>query len=446
MDLKNHVFKVSEIISLIKEVVETAFPSLLIKGEISNFKNHSGNFFFTLKDETSQLRCIIFRGYTKSLRFVPRDGMSVIIRGTPTIYEARGDFQIIATYMEPLGIGALKIAFEELKKKLAAKGYFDESRKKPIPSFPRTIGVVTSPKGAAIKDILNILKRRFSNLHIIILPVKVQGEGAAEEIASAINFANKNFFGLIDVLIVGRGGGSFEDLFPFNEEVVAEAIYHSKIPIISAVGHETDYTIADFVSDLRAPTPSAAAELVITKKEELEKEIFHLFKGIVILINKHLLLFKKKLLNEKRALRSPRSSLLQKRLILLDYEKKLCLTIKNGMSFRENKIIALERQLALLSPVKNIKSLKFQLESSLSSLINSMNISLIKRKESFSYITGKLEMLSPLKILGRGYSITFTKEGKILKDIKDVNIGDEIKTKLHCGSLVSTVREKAKTQ
>lgn len=444
MDFNKHIFNVSEIVSLIKDVVETAFPSVLIKGEISNFKNYSGNLFFTLKDEKSQLRCVIFKGYTKALKFSPKDGMSIIVQGTPTIYESRGDFQIVATYMEPLGIGSLKIAYEELKKKLSEKGYFDESRKKPIPTFPKTIGIVTSPKGAAIRDILNILKRRFLNLRIIIFPVKVQGEGAANEIANAINLANDRFFGVVDVLIVGRGGGSFEDLFAFNEEVVADAIYRSKIPIISAVGHETDFTISDFVADLRAPTPSAAAELVIKKKDELIAQIYHLYKRLKILIERQILILKKKVISEKRMLRSPRAILTQKQLLLIDYEAKLIKAIKNSINQRHIKTISLSKQLNLLSPVRSINSLQTQLKQQYYNLTNFISMRIVKKKEAMSYVTGKLEMLSPLKILSRGYSITLTKDNKVLKDADKVAVYDEIKTRLQNGVIISTVVGKIK--
>lgn len=444
MDFNKHIFNVSEIVSLFKDVVETAFPSVLIKGEISNFKNYSGNLFFTLKDEKSQLRCVIFKGYTRALKFSPKDGMSVIVQGTPTIYESRGDFQIVATYMEPLGIGSLKIAYEELKKKLFEKGYFDESRKKPIPAFPKTIGIVTSPKGAAIRDILNILKRRFLNLRIIIFPAKAQGEGAANEIANAINLANDRFFGVVDVLIVGRGGGSFEDLFAFNEEIVADAIYRSKIPIISAVGHETDFTISDFVADLRASTPSAAAELVIKKKDELIAQIYHLYKRLKILIERQIWILKKKVISEKRMLRSPRAILTQKQLLLIDYEAKLIKAIKNFINQRHVKTVSLSKQLNLLSPVRSINSLQNQLKQQYYNLTNFISMRIVKKKEAISYVTGKLEMLSPLKILSRGYSITFTKDNKVLKDADKVAVYDEIKTRLQNGVIISTVVGKIK--
>ncbi len=487
MDFKKYIFTVSEFVKLIRDAVENAFPSVLIKGEISNFKNYTGNLFFTLKDENSQLRCVIFKGYTRTLKFVPKDGMNVIVQGTPTLYEARGDFQVIVNYMEPLGIGALKIAYEELKKKLSEKGYFDETRKKPIPPFPKTIGIVTSPKGAAIRDMLNILKRRFHNLHIIIFPVKVQGEGAAQEIADAINIANKMFADVIDVLIVGRGGGSFEDLFAFNEEVVADAIYHSKIPVISAVGHETDVTISDFVADLRASTPSAAAELVVQKKDEIVSYIFQLYKRLTILMNRNLLLWKKKVANERRVLRSPQVVLVHKKSMLVDYEAKLkkmmmniiaqkkvsvdsqekrltilsplrklknylllteqynaqLLKAMNNVLFqKKNTVDSLNRRLAILSPLRKVKHYRLQTDQYGNHLLRAIKLTLSRKKETFSYVTGKLEMLSPLKILSRGYSITFTKEGAVIKDASTVAINDEIRTYLHKGGIISIVTKK----
>lgn len=442
MEIKHHIFKVSEIISLIKQIIETAFPEVLIKGEISNLKNYSGNLFFTLKDELSQIKCILFKGYTRNLKFTPKDGMSVIIRGTPSFYETRGDFQIIANHMEPLGIGALKIAFEELKKKLAEKGYFDEKRKKAIPLFPKTIGVITSPKGAVIRDILNILKRRYLNLHIIIFPVKVQGEGAGKEIADAVKTANKNFYGQIDVLILARGGGSFEDLFAFNEEILADAIYHSKIPIISAVGHETDFTIADFVADLRAPTPSAAAELVIQKKSEIISHIMQLYKRSTILTKKHILLTQKRILAEKRLLKAPVSTMRQYNLYLIDSKKQLLSLTNSCITKYKHKVSSLEQHLRLLSPLKVIDTLKKQITASFSNFLKSTNFAILKKKERFSYTVGKLEMLSPLKILSRGYSITFDKHGQIVKDSEVLSLNDEIKTRLNKGTIWSVVTKK----
>ncbi len=275
-----HIYKVSEINSIIKETLEKDFLSIWIEGEISNSKlNFSGHFYFTLKDNLGQIKAVMFNSLYSYLKFIPKDGMEVIVKGSLSCFIKGGTYQINVLYMEPKGKGALLIAFEELKKRLEKEGLFDKTHKKPIPNFVNKIGVVTSPTGAAIKDILTVLDRRFSNLHIIIYPSKVQGEDAKFEIKKGIEFFN-SWAEKVDVILVGRGGGSIEDLWAFNEEMVARAIYNSKIPIISCVGHEIDYLISDFVADLRAPTPSAAAEMLIKEKQELLNNIDYLSNSI----------------------------------------------------------------------------------------------------------------------------------------------------------------------
>ncbi|MBI3364770.1 MAG: exodeoxyribonuclease VII large subunit [Ignavibacteriae bacterium] len=266
--LKGTVLSVSDLTRYIKGVLEEGFTSISVQGEISNCKRHSsGHMYFTLKDEGAQINAVMWRNRAASLFFTPQDGMKVVARGDITVYEVRGVYQIDVARLQPLGVGELQMAFERLKQRLAAEGYFKPEHKKPLPRFPQRVGVVTSPTGAAIRDIVNILARRCPSIELILYPVKVQGEGAAEEIARAIR--DFNAYGKADALIVGRGGGSLEDLWPFNEETVAHAIFESRIPIISAVGHEIDFTIADFVADMRAPTPSAAAEMVICTREEM---------------------------------------------------------------------------------------------------------------------------------------------------------------------------------
>ncbi|MBI5183344.1 MAG: exodeoxyribonuclease VII large subunit, partial [Nitrospinae bacterium] len=267
-----HIYTVIELTSLIKEGLERDFYDVWVDGEISNLRvPSSGHIYFTLKDESSQLKVVLFRFHQGSIRFEPTNGMRVIIRGRISVYEPRGEYQLIAEDMEPRGAGALQIAFEQLKERLFKEGLFDKKYKKPIPVLPQRIGIVTSPTGAAIRDILRVIDRRFANIHILIYPVRVQGEGAGKEIAEGIRIMNT--IPDIDVLIIGRGGGSLEDLWAFNEEIVARAIFDSNIPIISAVGHEIDYTISDFVADLRAPTPSAAAEMVVKNKESLVQRV-----------------------------------------------------------------------------------------------------------------------------------------------------------------------------
>jgi exodeoxyribonuclease VII large subunit len=273
-----YIYTVSQLTSSIKIVLEDSFRSIWIEGEISNFKASAGHFYFTLKDDKSELKCVFFKSSNEKIKFELKDGMQVLCRGRISIYEQRGVYQLYVAGMEPKGVGALQLAFEQLKEKLFKEGLFDEAHKKPIPLIPERIGVVTSITGAAIRDILHVLNKRFSNVEVIINPVRVQGDGAKEDIASAIEEFNR--LGNVDVMIVGRGGGSLEDLWAFNEEIVARAIYNSKIPVISAVGHEIDWTISDFTADKRAPTPSVAAEIVIAQKNELADRLDEIEKKI----------------------------------------------------------------------------------------------------------------------------------------------------------------------
>src|SRR5579871_5543501 len=269
---QRQIFKVSELTERISEMLESAFDDVWVEGEVSNcHAAQSGHIYFTLKDARAQVKCVCFRDQARGLKCRPEDGLHLTVRGSIGVYQPRGEYQIYVSYIEPVGVGALQLAFEQLKKKLAAEGLFDESRKKPLPVLPRCIGLVTSPTGAAVRDILRILKRRFANVHVQIYPVKVQGEGAAKEIAAGLKYFSTAKFA--DVVILARGGGSLEDLWAFNEEIVARAISESRLPVISGVGHETDFTIADFVADLRAPTPSAAAEIVVRSRAEFEKHI-----------------------------------------------------------------------------------------------------------------------------------------------------------------------------
>lgn len=443
MNKKISIFTVSELTSIVKNVLEDAFPSIWVQGEISNLKNYGNHLFFTLKDENAQIRAVLFRGYTNSLKFNPKDGMSVIVRGTLSLYQARGEFQLIANYIEPLGIGLLKLAYEELKEKLAKKGYFDEERKKKLPFLPQRIAIITSPKGAVIRDILNILKRRYYNLHIIIVPVKVQGEGAKEEIANAIKFVNDKFIDTIEVIILARGGGSLEDLWAFNEEIVADAIYHSKIPIISAIGHETDFTIADFVADLRAPTPSAAAELVVQKKADIEKIILLHYRRLKYFVKKHLSILRKKLISEERALKSPIINIKMRILRAYEIRERFFIALKKHLEDKKKKINNFEKNIFLLSPTRVVKLNREKVSSYYSKIHKSFEKILMLKKERLSVLSGKIDALSPLKILSKGYSIVFdTKSNKVIKNSSDTNIGDLIKVRLFKGIIIGEVKEK----
>lgn len=369
--------------------------NVLVKGEISNFKNHyTGHMYFTLKDENSLIKCVMFKTYTTHLSFMPKDGMKVIVLGGVSVFERDGVYQIYAKAMKEDGLGNLYVAYEELKNKLSNEGLFDEKYKKPIPFMPKTIGVLTSNTGAVIRDIINVSTRRNPNVNIRLYPVPVQGSGAGEKIAEGIEFMNKNK--LADVLIIGRGGGSIEDLWPFNEEVVARAIFNSKIPIISAVGHETDFTIADFVADLRAPTPSAAAELAVANIDDVRE-------NLRAYNNRYKVSLKKKI-----------------ELMKMSYEK--CMT----------------RQ-AFKNPTQKINEQYILIDMKVKSLQNSILLKIKEDKTKFVKEVAKLDALSPLKTLTRGYSIISKQDGRIAKEVKDLSQGEKVSIRLSDGSVDAQV-------
>ena len=363
--------------------------NVLVKGEISNFKNHyTGHMYFTLKDENSLIKCVMFKTYTTHLSFMPKDGMKVIILGSVSVFERDGVYQVYAKAIKQDGLGSLYEAYEKLKAKLSAEGLFDEGHKKKIPFMPKTIGVLTSNTGAVIRDIINVSTRRNPKVHIRLYPVPVQGTGAGEKIAEGIEFMNKN--NLADVLIIGRGGGSLEDLWPFNEEVVARAIYNSKIPIISAVGHETDFTIADFVADLRAPTPSAAAELAVQNIDDVKSTLF---------------LYNTRYKNEKKK---------KIQLMRLSYEK------------------CMARQ-AYKNPTQKINEQYIIIDMKVKTMQNKIQLTLKEERTKFIKQVSKLDTLSPLKTLARGYSIVTDNSKKIIKSVKDLKENQNINIKLADG-------------
>lgn len=369
--------------------------NVLVKGEISNFKNHyTGHMYFTLKDENSLIKCVMFKTYTTHLSFMPKDGMKVIILGGVSVFERDGVYQIYAKAMKEDGLGNLYVKYEELKNKLSSEGLFDEKYKKQIPFMPKTIGVLTSNTGAVIRDIINVSTRRNPNVHICLYPVPVQGSGAGEKIAEGIEFMNKNK--LADVLIIGRGGGSIEDLWPFNEEIVARAMFNSEIPIISAVGHETDFTIADFVADLRAPTPSAAAELAVANIDDV-RETLKTYN------NRYKVSLKKKI-----------------ELMKMSYEK--CMT----------------RQ-AFKNPTQKINEQYMLIDMKVKSLQNSILLKIKEDKTKFVKEVAKLDALSPLKTLTRGYSIISKQDGRIAKEVKDLSQGEKVSIRLSDGSVDAQV-------
>ena len=438
-----NVYTVSELNANIKNLMEENFPLVWIFGEISNFRvPASGHFYFTLKDKASQISSVMFRGQQRNLKFEPEDGQNVTGMGRVSVYEPRGTYQIILEYLEPSGAGALQIAFEKLKKRLAAEGCFDEAHKMPLPFLPNNISIITSPSGAVVHDILHIINRRFPNVSIRIIPVKVQGEGAVEQIVSALELLNTTI--AADVAILARGGGSLEDLQAFNSEQVARAIFASKIPIISAVGHETDYTISDFAADLRAPTPSAAAELVVPDKLELERRCNEVLRQLKDRIYYYFKYFKQKLNENNKRLIDPRRKIEDSCLKLDDLTARLNRALRHRIRReRENRDFWDDR-LGANNPKHLLENIKKQLEQNYNNFIKSFeiytNLNQMKNRE----LAAKLAVLSPLAILARGYSITRTiPEKTVVKDPGVVALDQELEVMVAKGRLFCRVKGKS---
>jgi len=392
-------FTVSELTRRIKGVLETSFTNVSVEGEISNFKRHSsGHLYFTLKDESAQVSAVMWRGRTSSLFFTPQDGMKVVASGKITVYEPQGKYQIDVFQLQPRGIGELQLAFERLKQKLADEGLFDEEHKKALPEYPERIGIVTSPTGAALQDILNILSRRFPAVEVLLYSVKVQGEGAAKEIAEAIKDFNK--LRNIDVMIVGRGGGSLEDLWAFNEEVVARAIYNSKIPIISAVGHEIDFTIADFVADLRASTPSAAAELVVRHQSEI-----------------------------------------------IEYLRNFCYNteqdIRNIITSQKDRISSLVQSYSFNRPIDLLRQYSQQVDEFNRQLHKSAMHTFSFNKQELNSLEKRIASVNPVAVLERGYAIVY-KDSRVVDRAKKLHMEDSIDIKFHDDRVAAQIKSNPK--
>jgi exodeoxyribonuclease VII large subunit len=427
---------VSELTAQIKIHVENRFVDVWVEGEISNFKRHSsGHWYFSMKDEGATVRCASFRMQNRLIRFTPEDGLSVRARGRISLYEARGEYQLIIDSLEPIGIGALQLAFEQLKRRLDADGLFDIAHKRELPALPRTIGVVTSPTGAALRDMLRVLKRRNQSINVLIAPARVQGEGAAQEIARAIE--NLNQQEEVEVIIVGRGGGSIEDLWAFNEEVVARAIYDSSVPVISAVGHETDFTIADFVADLRASTPSAAAEIVSMARDEVIVRLAGLMQGMYTALH-YKLLESRNTLSELMASRAfievpARIKNLSQRFDDAIYEMESALKNKLKTNRAEHQSLKLRIRDA------NIKHKLAEQGGTLDVLTTRLaaagRTAIDGDRKRFSVAVGKLEALSPLSVLARGYALAFTGQGQIIKDADTVQKGERFRIRLAKGEI-----------
>ena len=434
-----HVYTVSEITRDVRAILEAAFETAWIEGEISNFRlAASGHAYFVLKDDKAQIKCVLFRGQRVGMKFTPEDGDQILLLGRVTVYEARGDYQVIVEAIEPKGLGALQKAFEQLKEKLAKEGLFDESRKKPLPEMPWKIGIVTSPTGAAIRDIINVIRRRNPKTSMLLYPAKVQGEGSAEEIARGIEELNKRKD--IDVLIVGRGGGSIEDLWAFNEEVVARAIANSKIPVVSAVGHEIDYTIADFVADLRAPTPSAAAELVVPKLNDIVQDLQYLTNQMIERMEEDIEDYRERLryLIDRRFFREPRRILEAPAQRLDEMGQRLLRGLDQWVLVKRGNLIQRVHRLFQASPQKIVSALSERRVDLVARLVRRLASQINLKKEKLDGVAKSLNALSPLNVLDRGYSIT-TKSGKAVTSSKQVNKGDTLRIRLAKGQLDATV-------
>lgn len=436
------IYTVSKLTAEIKALLEENFPFIWVTGEISNFSVPvSGHFYFTLKDERSQIRAVMFRGQNRNLRFVPEDGMSVTGLGRITVYEPRGAYQIIFEFLEPKGLGAMQAAFEQLKKRLAAEGLFEEKHKKPLPFLPRKISVITSPTGAVVHDILNIIDRRYPNIHIEVIPVKVQGEGADTEIAAAIR--QLNALADADVAILARGGGSLEDLQAFNSEDVARTIFASKVPIISAVGHETDFTIADFVADLRAPTPSAAAELVVPRKEELERRCTELTLTLRSTFSKYIQNRRVLVSDVSKRLVHPKKKIQDLRLRVDDFTARLFRILINAIRQRRDHLGWKFEKLHAYNPLVQANNLKQKLKLLDDNLQYFIKMSVGAKVAMLRELTGRLQALSPEAILARGYSITRTiPDAVVIRDSKKVDLGQNLEVKLYEGALTCRVEGK----
>jgi exodeoxyribonuclease VII large subunit len=407
------VLTVSQLTERLRQTVEERFPAVWVEGEISNFRLYgSGHAYFTLKDEGAQLRAVMFRTRTRRLRFEPSDGLHVLAFGALEVYAQRGEYQLVVELLEPRGVGALQLAFERLKQRLGAEGLFDPGRKRPLPPFPRRIGIVTSPDGAALRDMLRVIGRRFAGLSIVLAPCRVQGEGAAEEIAQAL--ADLNRLGDVDVIIVGRGGGSLEDLWAFNEEVVARAIAASKVPVISAVGHEVDVTIADFVADVRAPTPSAAAELVVRDKQAVVEQVAALRARL------------------ERAARRPLRDLERR---VDDALARLLHAARGRRARAAHRAEVLAARLRAASPFARLAEGRRRLERIQARLRHAIARHLGGARHRMAHALGRLDSLSPLAVLGRGYSLTRTPDGRVVRAARDVAVGDAVHVLLGEGRL-----------
>jgi exodeoxyribonuclease VII large subunit len=439
---ERRVWTVRDLIAAVRTSLEREYGDSWVEGEISNFRAHdSGHLYFTLKDENAQIRIVMFRSQARLLRFRPADGMQVVVRGRVTIYEGRGELQISAEYLEPKGAGALQIAFEQLKAKLQAEGLFEAERKKAIPALPLRIGIVTSPQAAALRDILNILHRRHHTANVLIFAAQVQGDAAAIEVSAGVRYFNKA--GSVDVIIVARGGGSAEDLAAFNHEGLARVIASSEIPVISAVGHESDFTIIDFVADLRAPTPSAAAELVIRSRQEIEEQAEKLHHRLEHAIRYRLLM------GRQAWTELGRHGAFARMMDGINRRGQKVDEVKHRLERAERGILERHRRRweTAAAAVRHydarrvLAGIRKELDSRVAAMGSAMRNAFSLRRGRLDQLSGQIAALSPVAILERGYALVFDKSGKLIKDASQVKVGEEISARLAKGIVDSVVKK-----
>lgn len=437
------IWSVAELTARISTVLSTQFSNLWVEGEVSNFRPaQSGHLYFTLKDAKAAVKCVCFRSQAMRLKFRPEDGLKLIVRGSISVYEPRGEYQIYVEHIEPAGLGALQLAFEQLKKRLEAEGLFDEARKKPLPMLPRRIGVVTSPTGAAVRDIVRILRRRFPGLHLIVYPVRVQGEGAAEEIVTALNYFNRKQ--LVDVILVARGGGSIEDLWAFNEESVARAITASAIPVVSGVGHETDFTIADFVADVRASTPSAAAEIVVKSRQEFQRHLQELEHKISQRTRYLLLEYRHHLkeLSTHIGFRRLEDLLRRHRQQTDELTSRLGIALEGRLERLRHRYTIAGTRIASFDLRMRLRTLGLRLAQRSTELGVRIERFFVGKIQQLERLQLQLDERSPLRVLQRGYAICTDANGNVVTAAEQVAIGAEINIQLAVGRLGAEVKRR----
>jgi len=431
-----------ELMSTVRSSLEREYGDIWVEGEISNHRPaESGHLYFTLKDEGAQLRVVMFRTQARLLRFKPENGLQVVARGRLTAYEARGELQLAAEYLEPKGAGALQIAFEQLKAKLQAEGLFAMERKRPLPAYPRRIGVITSPRGAAIQDMINILQRRHSGVSLLLFPAQVQGENAALDAMDGMRYFNRARN--VEIIVIARGGGSVEDLAAFNHEGLARAIAASDIPVVSAIGHETDFTIADFAADLRAPTPSAAAELVTQSKQAVEESVANLRLRLSRASRYQLMLMRNRL-NESAqhgALQRMQDLILRRQQRLDEANHRLLLGWASSTQTQRRRLEVAATRLRHFDLRRILTGMRRQLEAGLVALASAARTSFLRRRAQLQQSEARLRELSPTKILERGYALVFDAAGKLVKSASQVHPGDAITARLARGTITATVKK-----